>query len=133
MSESRTIKATFEGGASEQVKVSPLKVAQFPSAFEAFEKEDELRLVELSTGMHPGWAKTLTVDSYTEIVTAVYEVNGSGFFGYAGRRAMFRSTRNVTPGQLRGESIGSTTPPKWKRSLQRVTLRRQLLSATATH
>lgn len=111
MTEPRIIKATFEGGASEDIKVSPLKVAQFPSAFSAYEQEDELRLVELSTGMHPGWAKTLTVESYGEIVAAVYEVNGSGFFGYAGRRAMLRSTRNVSPGQMRGESTGSTTSP----------------------
>lgn len=115
MTEPKTIKATFEGGASEDIKVSPLKVAQFPSAFQAFEQEDELRLVELSTGMHPGWAKTLTVDSYTEIVAAVYEVNGPGFFGYAGRRAVLRSTRSGTPGKLRGESDGSTTSPTSQR------------------
>lgn len=115
MTEPKTIKATFEGGASEDIKVSPLKVAQFPSAFEAFEKEDELRLVELSTGMHPGWAKTLTVDSYTEIVAAVYEVNGSGFFGYAGRRAVLRSTRHAASGQARGESAGLSTSPTSQR------------------
>lgn len=111
MTEPRTINATFEGGTSEAVTVKPLKVAQFPAAFTAYEQEDELRLVELSTGMHTGWAKTLTVESYGEIVAAVYEVNGSGFFGYAGRRAMLRSTRTVIPGQMRGESTGSTTSP----------------------
>jgi len=111
MIEPRTIKATFEGGASEDIKVSPLKVSQFPTAFSAYEQEDELRLVELSTGMHPGWAKTLTVDSYNEIVSAVYEVNGSGFFGYAGRRSMLRSARSKTPGQMLGELAGQNTSP----------------------
>lgn len=111
MIEPRTIKVTFEGGASEEVKVQPLKVAQYPTAFSAYEQEDELRLVELSTGMHLGWAKTLTAESYGEVVVAMYEVNGSGFFAYAGRRSMLRAARNKTPSQMLSESAGANMSP----------------------
>lgn len=111
MIEPRTIKVTFESGATEDIKVSPLKVAQFQTAFAAYEQEDELRLVELSTGTPPGWAKTLTLESYSEVVVAMYELNGPGFFAHAGRRSMLRSARNKMPGQMSSESTGANSSP----------------------
>jgi hypothetical protein len=116
MIEPKQITVSFELGEPQAVTVRPLKVSQFPSAFQAFDAEDELRLVELSTGMHAGWAATVSVDSYGELVNAMLEVNGTGFFAYAGRRMMFRSTKAAQENP-RSASNGRNTSPTSARGL----------------
>lgn len=88
-----------------------IKVSQFPMAFAAHDTEDEARLVEITTGRHPGWASLLSVESYNELVSALYEVNATGFFAYAGRRTASRAVKAAFAEQVRAQSRGPNTSP----------------------
>lgn len=105
----KTIEVTLEAGGTESVEVKPLKVSQFPTAFSAHDAEDEARLVELTCGRHPGWASLLSIESYNDLVGALYEVNAAGFFAYAGRRTASRAVKAAFVDQLRGQSRGPNT------------------------
>lgn len=109
VSQTITVDAQLESGGSESVEVKPLRVSQFPRAFELHDREDEAGLVELTTGRHPGWASLLSIDSYNDLVAALYTVNASGFFAYAGRRTANRVIKVAFAEQFRSQSRGSIT------------------------
>lgn len=96
-------------GGTETVTVNQITVAQFPAAYAAYELEDEMRLVEIACSRPPRWCDTVAVDSYAELVGALYDVNGTGFFAYAGRRSAMRAARATVADRMRGASGGSTT------------------------
>lgn len=103
------VQVSLQLGGTESVAVNQITVSQFPSAYAAYEAEDEMRLVEIACGRPPRWCDTVAVESYGELVGALYEVNGAGFFAYAGRRSAMRAARATVADRMRGASGGSTT------------------------
>lgn len=108
-SQGSQVQVTLQLGGTDSVLVQQLTVAQFPAAFEAHAREDEMRLVELSCGRPPRWCDTLTVDSYNELVSQLYAVNATGFFAYATRRMMARAASQAVLEQIKSASGGSNS------------------------
>lgn len=111
MSTPKSIEVTvsLQLGGTETVNVNQITVSQFPAAYSAYESEDEMRLVEIACGRPPRWCDTVAVESYSELVAALYDVNSTGFFGYAGRRSAMRAVKAEVANKMRGGSPGSTT------------------------
>lgn len=107
MTTPRIVTVTLQLGGTEDVEVKQLTVSQFPQAFDAYEREDEQRLVEMACGRPPRWCDTVSVDSYGDLVSALYETNATGFFAYAGRRSIQRASRLAVVEQIRTASVGS--------------------------
>jgi|GEM_PF-6254545 len=115
MNEPTKVTVTLQLGGTENVDVKQITVSQFQAAFRAYESEDEMRLVELSTGQHPKWCDTLSVESYEELVRVMNAVNASGFFAYAVRLSANRAARQamadiIKSGGLSGLSSSRTSP-----------------------
>ena len=70
-------------GRTEDVLVRELNVDELP-AFAALQ-DNESAMIELCASKPQGWAKTITRDSHTGLITAIDEVNGSFFHSWAER------------------------------------------------
>jgi hypothetical protein len=111
---------TLLDGSSVTVRIRQLPVKLFPRLLEA--QDDESKLVELLCDQAEGWADTLTVESFEQIVTLGEGLN-SDFFSRWVRRRLERQERLI-PGITEKISArcGLTLPQVCEHSLAQLKL-----------
>lgn len=92
------LKLKSESGAEIDVEIRALKVRDFPAAFAAWERDDEWKLIALSTApqepaLPVGWVQSLTPESYTAAAGA-FQSENPAFFAYCARISGNRVSRD---------------------------------------
>lgn len=102
------LKVTFEDGQTEELTVRTLRVAEFPKAFAAAERENEPALLAIACDRPEERILQLSPDSYADVAQVFQERNAS-FFGYFARRLTSRGFREVAFRAAAAPSRGGST------------------------
>ena len=80
----RDIVAKYQDGTTETVRIKQVSIRQMDKYLATI--DDEPGRIEFSVGKDAGWADKLTLESHTELIEAVEDVNSNSFFGWLRRR-----------------------------------------------
>lgn len=105
------ITVTKKDKSTEQVFIRQLEIWEFPALLDALGKEIEM--IMLFCAKEKAWAKTLSVESWEQLVTTGEEIN-SDFFSRWVRRQVARQERlmpGVTDRVVKAASVSTITSP----------------------
>jgi len=103
------VEVTLDGGATETVRLRQVKVREFRQA-QAVAVGDEARLIEICTDKAPGWAETLTPESFNALAIEARRIN-QAFFAWC-ERVLADQIRLMPPELLEKAVAQNMSPSK---------------------